>query len=154
MNKTARHLAILTLLCVLLGVMLYFAPKPFADFAEKFSSDAVFTVYCRETTLSAISVGNGYLVECGDLNTTLKFCNEVDGISARFCGNSDDFLKAQQLFGLTDFSLTQLCGVTVVSGYSAKVRGGVCLDGKLVNVQIAFDGQTITVGSPLILDSY
>lgn len=66
-----RTFYILALTVVLLGAMLYFMPKSFDKFAIHFSQDAKITVYCTETSLQAINVGNGFLVEC-ERETLLK----------------------------------------------------------------------------------
>lgn len=139
-----------------LGVPLVLVPKPLAKQANLFSKDAVATVCCRQTNLPCTEIGNGKLVQCSfsDLNQTLAACKNVDGVSIRFCGTLDEFNALQTNLNLQVSSVQQLQNLTIVCGYSNKICGGIMLDGNRVNVQLAFDGQTITVGSPLILDSY
>ena len=151
-----RFLIVIALLVVMLGVMLYFAPKPFQNVVSQLAPEGTVFVYCRETSLAATDMGNGYLVECQveTIAETLDSCACVDGISVRICGDAQTFSKLQQQLGLVVCSVQQLDNLHVVCGRSNKVLGGVLLDGKIVNIQMAFDGETITLGYPLILDSF
>ena len=151
-----RTFYILALTVVLLGAMLYFMPKSFDKFAIHFSQDAKITVYCTETSLQAINVGNGFLVECEreTFAETFAKCDNVQGISVKFAGNTEDFWNVVRRLNLNITSRQRFDNLVVLCGKSSKIAGGVSLDGNLVNVQIAFDGKNVTVGSPLILDSY
>lgn len=151
-----RTFYILALTVVLLGAMLYLMPKSFDKFAIHFSQDAKITVYCTETSLQAINVGNGFLVECEreTFAETFAKCDNVQGISVKFEGNTEDFWNVVRRLNLNITSRQRFDNLVVLCGKSSKIAGGVWLDGNLVNVQIAFDGKNVTVGSPLILDSY
>lgn len=151
-----RTFYILALTVVLLGAMLYFMPKSFDKFAIHFSQDAKITVYCTETSLQAINVGNGFLVECEreTFAETFAGCDNVQGISVKFEGNTEDFWNVVRSLNLNITSRQRFDNLVVLCGKSNKIAGGVSLNGNLVNVQIAFDGKNVTVGSPLILDSY
>lgn len=151
-----RTFYILALTVVLLGAMLYFMPKSFDKFAIHFSQDAKITVYCTETSLQAINVGNGFLVECEreTFAETFAKCDNVQGISVKFAGNTEDFWNVVRRLNLNITSRQRFDNLVVLCGKSNKIAGGVSLNGNLVNVQIAFDGKNVTVGSPLILDSY
>lgn len=151
-----RTFYILALTVVLLGAMLYFMPKSFDKFAIHFSQDAKITVYCTETSLQAINVGNGFLVECEreTFAETFAGCDNVQGISVKFEGNTEDFWNVVRRLNLNITSRQRFDNLVVLCGKSNKIACGVWLDGNLVNVQIAFDGKNVTVGSPLILDSY
>lgn len=151
-----RFILVVVLMFVVLGVMLYFAPKPFAKRATQFSPDSVITVFCRQTDLPSVDLGNGKLVVCNskNLRDTLFLCKGVDGISVRFSGSLQDFYALQRQLQLCSESCVKMGELTVVCGYSPKICGGVALNGQRVNVQIAFDGNTVTVGYPLILNGY
>lgn len=146
----------LCLCATVTGVMLFFVPQPFCNVAATFPQDATATIFCRQTSCPSTNVGNGFLVECTvqNLPKTLFLCKQVDGISVKFSCEQLSFEEVVQQFRLQNESRLFLGGVIVVCGYSAKVQGGVIVDGQKVNVQIACDGQTVTVGSPLILDSF
>lgn len=151
-----RFLVVLALTVVLLGVMLYFAPKPFENLIGNFSPTSLVFVYCRQTSLDATNMGNGFLVECNveTLSQTLQMCTQVDGISIKIAGNEQTFCALIEKLKMKVSSRQQLGNLQVLCGRSNKISGGIVLDGKLVNLQMAFDGNTITLGSPLILDSY
>lgn len=154
-NKMKRFLVVLALIATVLGVMLYFSPKPFENYIVRFHDCETF-VYCRQTTLDATDMGNGYLVKCTSdaLQKTLESCTQIDGISVRIAADEQEFVRLQQQLNLNVFFEQQLGDLQIVCGRSCRFSGGIWLDGKFVNVQMAFDGSTVTLGSPLILDSY
>lgn len=151
-----RFLLVLALAVVMLGVMLYFAPKPFENIIAEFPQSCQVFVYCRQTTLDATDMGNGFLVQCTveTLHDTLSQCAGVDGISVKIAGDEQVFAQLQQRIGLRVYSVQQLENLQIVCGHSNKIIEGIWLDGNNVNLQMAFDGNTITLGCPLILDSY
>ena len=151
-----RFLVVLALTVVTLGVMLYFAPKPFQNFIAEFPPSCSVFVYCRETSLPATDMGNGFLVECraDAFAQTLSGCKQIDGISVKFAGDEQTFVALQSKLGVSVYSVQNLDKLRVLCGHSNKISGGILLDGKVVNVQMAFDGNVITLGCPLILDSY
>ena len=85
---------------------------------------------------------------------TLEQCGGVDGISVKCHGNQQLVREILQRLRVKTVHSQNLQGLTVVCGYSSAILGAVFVDGEKVNVQVAFDGKTITVGSPLILDSF
>ncbi len=155
-SKISRFLFLIALVVVVLGVMLYFAPRPFVAKLSALPPDSQVCIYCRNTSQQAIDLGNGKLVQCSlqDFNKVALRCHNVDGVSVRFSASRSDFLAILQKYNLQVCSAQKLDGLTVVSGYTDKICGGLTLDGKLVNLQVAFDGETLTFGSPLILDSF
>lgn len=138
------------------GVTLFFMPRPFYKAVAFFPEQSRARVFCRRTSLSAVDLGNGFLVECGieNLTETLKFCDSVEGISIKCEGDEEFVGEILQRLRVHTVKCQCLQGVTVISGYSAVIVGGVFADGQKINVQAAFDGQTVTVGSPLIPDSF
>ena len=136
--------------------MLFFAPKPFTRHVAAFPKNAKVNVYCRNTDLPAINVGNGFIVTCtvNDFKKTLARCQGVDGISVSYKATKADFDQIARQFDVQVISQFYDGNLVAVCGRSNKIVGGVVVDKALVNIQLAFDGATLTVGYPLILDSY
>lgn len=154
--KAKRYIAVLVLCVAVFGVMLIFAPKPFSRHLSIFPQNAKVSVYCRATDLPCVNMGNGYLVQCtiADVKKTLALCHDVDGISVSFEATQSQFDAMLNHFNVREVSRFSDGALVAVCGYSNKILGGVSLNGETVNIQVAFDGETLTVGYPLILDSY
>lgn len=145
------------MLCVIvLGVMLAYCPRPFVRCIADLPRNAKVAVYCQRTSLQSTDMGNGRLVECtlAELDETLAHCSGVDGVSVRFYATQDDFDALCCNFEIRTVSYWQSGALVSVCGHSKHILGGVDLAGETVNIQVAFDGETLTVGYPLILDSY
>ncbi len=151
-----KKMFLITVSVALLGVMAVFVPKNPIVYAKFLPQDAIVTICCKQTELPCVNVGCGNFVQCDAerLQEFLSYCNGIDGISVKFCGDEQTFDKLQRQLRLQSVECVVLDGLTVISGFSDGICGGVYLDGRKVNVQMAFDGTTITLGSPLILDSY
>lgn len=80
--------------------------------------------------------------------------NDTEGESVTFCGSKDRFESEIRRLGVTVTERQSLGGIEIVYGYTEKLRGGVNVDGKRVNIELAYRGGTITVGTPVILGSY
>jgi len=156
MKKAIRYLTVLTLCAIVLGVMLAYCPRPFVRCIADLPRDAKVAVYCQRTALPCINMGNGCLVECtfADLDKTLSQCSGVDGVSVRFSATQAEFDDLCNRLEIRAVSYWQSGDLVAVCGHSDKISGGVDLAGEAVNIQVAFDGKTLTVGYPLILDSY
>ncbi len=156
MKKAIRYLTVLTLCAIVLGVMLAYCPQPFVRCIVSLPHDAKVAVYCQRTSLPSVNMGNGRLVECtlAKLSAVLSHCSGVDGVSVRFDATQDDFDALCRSFEIRAVSYWQSGNLVTVCGHSNKISGGVDLAGQAVNIQVAFDGETLTVGYPLILDSY
>ena len=139
---------------VLLVAMMHFAPKPLHRQLDL--DNATCQVFCQSTTLAHTSVGFGKIVKsCGkQIDTVLLQCSGVDGVSVSFVATEKDLSAVASKLNLLVHTTQTLGELTIVCGYSPKVVGAVWLDGHKTNVQIAFDGNTITIGSPLILGDY
>ena len=144
----------LFLAVVIVVVLLHFMPKPLHKSIEL--DGATCQVYCLSTTAPHTDVGFGKIVECSgaDLAKVLAQCKQVDGTSFHFVATQRDFEMVQNSLAVIVHTTQTLGELTILCGYSPKVVGGVWLDGHKTNVQIAFDGNTITIGSPLILGDY
>lgn len=80
--------------------------------------------------------------------------NGTEGESVTFYGSKDEFEAEIRRLGVTVTERQSLGGIEIVYGYTEKLRGGVNVDGKRVNIEFAYRGGTITVGTPVILGSY
>lgn len=96
------------------------------------------------------------MVRCSvaDLSATYSRCGTVDGISATFDGDLTDVEHILSRLRVRSVTVSSFGDLTVISGYSGGVCGGVILDGKRVNCQIAYRDGVISVGFPLILGDY
>ncbi len=148
-----RYLLAILIAIVVLAVMAYFSPRNLHSFVK---NTATCNIFCRSTTAQANSVGFGYVVRCDAKSYwgILAQCQKVDGVSFSFVASTTDFVQLQQKLKLQQSAVQTLGNTIVVCGYSPKLSGGIFVDGNFVNLQIAFDGKFITVGSPLILDSF
>lgn len=140
---------------VVLCCMLLCVPKPFQNFAY-LCAEGEAVVFCRQSTSPCCSVGNGVLVQCSvaNLSSALSTCSGVEGVSFVLQADIQTFQRILQVLCLQNTSTIFLDGTQVVSGFCPRVKGGVMVDGSKVNIQAAFDGQRITIGSPLILNGF
>ncbi len=140
----------LTLIC-----LFAFLPKNLTDIYMPLNSYCY--IFCAQSsTQGAEDLGNGYMVFCEsqDYVETLKKCKNVEGVSVVYnCASAQikeviALLDAKIIFDLSSDAITDLyCR-------SAKIKGGVYIDGKLVNLQIFYAQGKINVGTPLLLGSY
>lgn len=105
---------------------------------------------------SQVDIGSGAIVKCkGTVATEVaKSLDSITGISFTFSGGDkeiDDFLKRVDAVVLNCESVGN---ITSCFAYSRKLKNGIHVDGNLVNIQIARNGNTITIGSPIILGEY
>ena len=144
----------LFLAMVILVLMAHFMPKEL--YKQVDLEDATCQVFCRSTSLAHMDVGFGKIVYCDglELQSVLKHCQGVDGVSIRWQAKTQHVSAFLRKFDVQVHTKQTIGGLTVICGYSPKICGYINLDGCKTNVQIAFDGQTITVGSPLILGDY
>ncbi len=142
------------LAATVLGALLYMTPRQLSSF--EFGDCARAEICCRSTALPSVDAGCGFLVRCNvqQLQHVLNKCGGVDGVSVSFNGDERDVQKLLKRLWVKEYSRLQLNGVFVICGYSPRLTGGIHLDGKRVNVQIALRDGTVTVGSPLIFGSY
>lgn len=81
-----------------------------------------------------------------------KLTGAVRGESARFRGDLYEELKAR--FRAELLFSRKTGEVTDYYLYSEELGGGVMLEGRLVNLHIATDGETTAAGTPLIFGGY
>lgn len=151
-----RFIVTLILTTVIVAALIHVMPRGLDGYIEEISADATVSIYCRATDLSGIDMGSGKIVQCdvADFNGVRTRCSDIDGFSVSFAGTEQDIERIAELFKLKVTSTLNLDGLHVVCGNSARLTGGVNLDGVTVNLQIAYKDGLVTVGSPLILGSY
>lgn len=151
-----RLVVMLILTTVIVGVLTYSMPRGLQAYIEDINSCATVSIYCRDTSMASTNLGCGKVVECSvaDFNNVVVSCRDIDGLSVTFQGSQQDVERIAELFNLKVTSTLDIDGLLVVCGNSAKLKGGVTLDGETVNLQIAYKDGAVTVGSPLILGSY
>ena len=144
----------LFLAMVILVLMAHFMPKEL--YKQVDLSGATCQVFCRNTSLAHTDVGFGRIVYCDgtELQNVLEHCQDVDGVSIRWQAKTQHVSTFLRKFDVQLHTKQTIGGLTVICGYSPKICGYINLDGRKTNLQIAFDGQTIMVGSPLILGDY
>ena len=152
-----RFLLATALILVILGTMLYFTPKSmYVDVLNYLDKNATVNIYCRQTSCENIDLGLGFQVTCSvdDFGATVASCRGVDGVSVSFEGSEQDIDRILCRLQATQVSYQQLDDLYVACCYSPRLKGSVSIDGKRVNLQIAYSNGAVTVGYPLILGSY
>ena len=151
-----RFIVTLILTVAIVSVLTYSMPRNFISYVEDIATDACVSIYCRNTSVDCINNGTGKIVRCtvGKLKSAISQCSDIDGFSIEFSGTEQDIDRIVSLFDLHICSTLQLNDLLVICGNSARLCGGVLLDGHKVNLQIAYKEGTVTVGSPLILGDY
>ena len=151
-----RFIVTTILTAVIASVLTYFMPRSFETYLNKFGCDATVTISCRQTDLDSVDTGFGVQVQClaSDFSATAAKCQNVDGVSVSFDGCYEDVLALIKFFKLQVSSEFEQGGLYAVSGKSSKISGGVTVDGKVVNLQIAYKDGLVHLGSPLILGDY
>ena len=149
-----NKLLVIFLAMAILLTMAHFMPRPLHRYLDV--DNATCQVFCRQTTLTHQDVGFGKIVACNgvDICQTLAECKYVDGVSLRFVASKQDVSMLVSKLDVTVHTTQNFESLVVVCGYSPKVSGYILLDGRKTNVQIAFDGASVTIGSPLILADY
>mgnify|MGYP000813345947 FL=1 len=93
-------------------------------------------------------------MQCG-LDRAAEAPRGYAGVSVSFAGDASDLeewlelLRADKIFCETIGD-----GIVCVYGYSPLLKGGIQVDGRKINVQIALNRGTVHIGSPLLLGSY
>lgn len=131
------------------------APKDFTDYYLPQGSNCY--IFCASTTAEGASFwGNGYIVRCKNIDyaQTREKCQDIEGVTVFFnCA----FEEVEKVVRLLDakiiFDLSEKEGTNLYC-YSVKIKGGVYIEGKLINLQIFYSKGGINVGTPLLLGSY
>jgi len=126
-------------------------------------SDAEYSVYCLDVEndledAQIIENGNSFVIKTS-INNAQKIKSKasfVMGESVRFKSHYFAVEKLIEYFDLKNIKTEEIGGVKSVIGFSDKenLQNSIDIDGNLVNIQIVFSCDTITIGSPIILGDY
>ena len=107
------------------------------------------------------SLKKGEITSCGDVDFVYLTKEEgldavkkipVEGLEFYLNGvSSDEVLK---ILEATVIEQSEVQGIRLIYAYSPFYQDAVIIDGKKVNLQLAFDGNNIIAGFPLILTGY
>lgn len=78
----------------------------------------------------------------------------VSGESVRFCGGDEEINKIIKRLRIDIRQRQEFANISTFYGYSARLGEGVTLEGQKINIQIVKKGNTVIVGTPLIMGSY
>ena len=123
-------------------------------------TDVVCTFYSSTKSdidkVNKVENGNCVLYSCSiyDADNVEKQIKNNQGESVKFMANIDDYVKIKnKLLDKVCFA-EELDGIKTVYGYNKKLSSSIKIDNNNVNIQIAFNGNSIVVGTPVILGSY
>lgn len=140
----------LTFLCLMV-----FIPKDLPDCYLPQGSNCY--IFCAHTTAEdALYSGNGYIVRCksGNYAKTREKCQDIEGVTLYFNCAFEEVQNVIKLFNAKIiFDLSEKDAANLYC-YSAKIKGGVYIEGRLINLQIFYSKGAINVGTPLLLGSY
>lgn len=78
----------------------------------------------------------------------------VSGESIRFQGGDEEINKIIKRLRIEIRQSQKFANISTFYGYSARLGEGVTLEGRKINIQIVKKGNTVIVGTPLVLGSY
>lgn len=144
---------IVCVLFILVAVVTYSIPM----FSQGDNEAVKYEVFATGENLGGgvYMYGDTYMYETDVYNAdvALKFGNIV-GVSAKYEGDYDKFNEILKLYGIATVKSEIIDNVHIVYGISEKCGRCLVVDGNTVNIQVAINGNTITVGTPLIMGSY
>lgn len=126
-------------------------------------SDVQYSVFCLDVgnnleDAQIIKNGNSFVIKT-DINNAQKIKSKVSfvmGESVKFKSHYFAVEKLIHYFDLKNIKTEEINGVKSVIGFSDKenLQNSINIDGNLINIQIVFSCDTITIGSPIILGDY
>lgn len=155
--KTTRLWLVFVLVFILMGALLYIMPNDIVTAVD--AEQATLYIHCIDYYGDGQVISNGsgkIVVSTMDMRfTTLRQCMSVKGVDVRYQATSaDEVDKLIDRLNITVYSADYLKDLVTLYGYSPAVKGGIVVDNRLVNIQIAYNQGTVTVGSPIILGSF
>ena len=111
--------------------------------------------FYQDENCTTLQNGNYYIITCkASYADTLKSkLTDIMGESVTTTCRCDDILQFAEAIGEIYFYGT-VEGISVAEGFSPNIAGGVMKQNKKVNFQVAYDGQHLTIGTPVILGSF
>ena len=116
--------------------------------------------YAFVTRLSAISGERVYYLDaqssCALYKNELALQDifRVKGECVRFVGEEENLPSLLEKLNAEILFTERAGGSVSYYCYAQDLSGGICINGRLVNVQIAFHGSLCAVGTPLIFDGF
>ena len=149
-------------LVIFLSILLFFniQNSQLNFFATNFEGKYVFytSQILNDENVSVEKSGMGYVLTCSTKYATkIKSklnINLIKGESFSFLGVKSEVENLIKRFNIKVLNKEVLDEILVIDGYSSKFGKSVCTSCGNVNIQIAFNKGTITVGTPLILGSF
>jgi len=128
-------------------------------------ADAVYYFFVADTDImplqEAVLHGGGAEVRrnIADAKRVKRALKNIRGEAVRFGGGRADADAVAKLLKIKIYSVEEFDGIDTYYAYTAELGNGrgsnaLNIDGARINVQVAFRGGVITVGTPLILGSY
>lgn len=108
------------------------------------------------TDAEVIQNGNSYIVKCGinDCNKIKRQLEDIAGESVSFFAELSDLYKSVDLLNASVVFCEETNGIVVLYAFTQNIKNYVRVNGELVNLQLAYKSNRITIGTPLILGSY
>ena len=130
---------------------------------DEFSfSNAVTTYYTtsKKEIENAVEIKNGgsYLYQCSfnqkECERIEKELDNLDGQSVSFDGNYEYYIFLKNKLCSSIYLNEEISQVKTCYGYNNKLTNSVNIDNHIINIQLAFNNNVITIGNPVILGSY
>ena len=126
-------------------------------------SKAEYSIYCLNLTNSlnnceVINNGNGYIIKT-DINNVKHIKSNVSkilGESVCFKSSINKIEKIISLYNIKIIKEERLNNIICLYGYSenADLTHSILIDSEKVNIQITFNCDYLTIGTPIILGDY
>lgn len=150
------------ILCLLICTLLLLPNRePSFKVLANIYSDATYCFYLDNRDFSVndfetIVMGDGAIIRCETdrISDVKNRLHGIKGESMSFAGGHDDILNIINRLRVNVVISENVDGIYSVYGYTRSIENFVTVNGKRVNIQIAFTGGLLTVGTPLILGSY
>lgn len=125
--------------------------------------EATYSIYCLSIPsdlqhCDIINNGNGYIINTNINNVKYIKSNisNILGESVRFKTTLNKVDEITKLYNLKIIQEEKIDNIVCVYGYSNSndLTNSIIIDDKKVNMQIAFNNDFITIGTPIILGDY
>lgn len=153
-----KKFILLTLCCI--SLLFLNAPFRLSTLSQEFDGTHSFYASkdCKATNLTSTKNGAGYILSAKTKNASLvQDCldnNFVAGESFCFDGDEKDIKYILKRLSATIKRKEVFDEFELFYAYSPKFYSYITIDNKKINVQIAKNKNTITVGTPIIFGSY
>ena len=127
-------------------------------------SDINYSIYCLNyynnnfSNAIVINNGNGYIVNCSMLNakSVKQNASNILGESICFSAPISYVNEIVKLYGVKILIEENVNGIISLYGYSNNsiFEQNLLIEGNIINIQIAFKNNILTIGTPIILGEY